>query len=172
MRPKLLLACASLGLAMFALAAYTPGASAAEDDVALIRQQCKSFVEAWNRHDAKAMAAVYLDDADAVNPLGQLAEGVRSIEKQIVADHSSTGPMRDSVLEVKEEPMRLLTPDVAISDASVVVTGAYGPDGTKSGPMSLHVTNVWRKVAGQWKIAATRQFVHEAQAQKPEHAQR
>lgn len=163
MKRTLSLAIAGLGLALVSFVAFTPGASASEDEVALIRQRCGAFVDAWNRHDPKAMASGFLDDADMIGPTGVLVQTRTAIEKQFVADHTGTGPMRESTLEVKDEPVRLLTPDVAISDARVVVTGAYGPGGAKADPIPLQVTNLWKKSGGEWRIAASRSWVVQPQ---------
>ena len=48
------------------------------------------------------------------------------------------------------------------SDAEAVVTGIYGPDGAKSGPMDIHVTNVWKKVGGTWQVFACRPYMKPA----------
>jgi len=48
-------------------AARTVGAGQAED-VAAIRDVESRQAEAWNRHDAKAYAALFTEDGDVVNP--------------------------------------------------------------------------------------------------------
>jgi uncharacterized protein (TIGR02246 family) len=154
---------------LFALAlsgfALVPGARAADDETSGVREQCKEFVTAFNRHDGKAMASVFAEDADMVTPAGQLVKGRAAIEQAIVADHTK-GPLREASLEVKDEPVRFVTPDVAVSDATVLVKGAYGPDGTKAGPMTLLVTNVWKKTDGRWWLFASRQHVQAAATPK------
>jgi ketosteroid isomerase-like protein len=64
--------------------------------------------------------------------------------------------MRESNVTVSDEPFRLITPDVAITDADAVITDAYGPDGKKGPPINVRVTNVWRKTGDSWLIAACR----------------
>ena len=158
MKSKHLLAFAGLGLALVAGFASIRSASAGDDDIASVRQLCSAFVDAFNAHDAKGMAAGFADDADALGPQGNLIQTRAAIEAQFASEHGSAGPLREATLEVKEEPVRFIVPEVAISDAKVVVTGAYGPDGKKAGPMSLHVTNIWKKTGGEWRLAASRPF--------------
>jgi uncharacterized protein (TIGR02246 family) len=133
--------------------------SAAEDESANVRKQCSAFVQAWNSHDAKGMAAIFLEDGDSINPMGHHAKGRADVEKAFAAEHGEKGPMRESAVEIKDEPIRFVTPDVAISDADVVLTGAIGPDGKKGPPMNVHVTNVWKKTDGKWSIFASRPYV-------------
>ena len=87
------------------------------------------------------------------------AQGHADLEKAFTAEQTGKGPLRESTVEVKDEPIRFLTADIAVSDAEVVLTGAYGPDGSKAGPMGVHVTNVWKKVGDEWWVAASRPYI-------------
>jgi len=151
--------CAGLALALVAGFAWSQRAQGGVDEAALVRKRCGALVMAWNSHDPKAMAAAFADDGDMISPSGQHAQGHADLEKAFTAEQTGKGPLRDSTLEVKEEPIRFLTADIAVSDAEVVVTGAYGPDGAKAGPMNLHVTNVWKKVGEEWWVAASRPYI-------------
>jgi uncharacterized protein (TIGR02246 family) len=159
MKTRGLVAAAGLGLALIVGLAVTPRASGAEDEASLVRKRCGAFVMAFNSHDPKAMAAGFTEDGDMVSPAGEHAAGHADLEKAFAAEHTGKGALREATLEVKTEPIRFLTPDVAVSDAEVVVTGVYGPDGTKAGPMGMHVTNVWKKSGGEWWVAASRPYV-------------
>ena len=128
----------------------------AEGDVAGVREGCEAIVTAWNKHDAKSVAAVFTEDADLIGADGRLVSGRAEIEKMLAADHS--GALREASLQVMKEPVRFPTPDVAVSDAEVQITGVAGPDGKKMGPMTLMVTNVWKKVDGKWRVFASRQY--------------
>jgi uncharacterized protein (TIGR02246 family) len=141
---------AGLLLALVTALVLPAPASGAEDETPLVRKQCESFVAAWNAHDAKAMAAIFTDDADMIDPMGVKHTGRADIEKAFASDHGSTGPMRESKLAVQKEPLRFVTPDVALTDADVVISDAYGPDGKKGPPLNVHVTSVWKKVGGKW----------------------
>ncbi len=157
------IACAAgLALALVAGLFATRGASAAEDEEsALLHKRCGAFVDAWNKHDAKGMAAAFAEDGDAIAPDGRHATGRAELEKMFAADHGPTGPMRESKVEVLDEPVRLMKPDVGVSDAEITLSGVIGPDGKKLPAMKAHVTNVWKKADGEWWVYANRPYVHQ-----------
>jgi len=53
---------------------------AKESDEAGIRATDEVFAAAWNKHDAKAMAATWAKDGDLVNPFGRVAKGRAEVE--------------------------------------------------------------------------------------------
>jgi uncharacterized protein (TIGR02246 family) len=142
---------ATLGAAAFFVARPAVGA---DDEIAGVRKSCEAVVSGWNKHDAKAIAAVFAEDADMISPEGKLVSGRAAIEKAFTEDMN--GPLKESAITVLKEPVRFPTPEIAVSDAEVTLEGAIGPDGAKSGPMTLIVTNVWKKADGKWWIYASR----------------
>ena len=147
---------AGAGLALLAAGWWAGRSQAADDESLNVRKSCSAFVSAWNKHDAKGMAAVFEENGDSVDPMGNHAVGRADLEKAFAADHTGQGPLRESTVEVKDEPVRFVTADVAVSDAEVVLTGAMGPDGKKGPAMTLTVTNVWKKTGDTWKVFASR----------------
>jgi uncharacterized protein (TIGR02246 family) len=160
-RSRLVLAASALlvGAGTFLVARTAVGA---DDPVAGVTASCKEFKAAWNQHDAKALAAVFTDDATHLDPFGKMDEGKPAIEKMLVEAMGPKGPFRESSIVVQTEVVRFAGPDVAVTDAEATVSGAYGPDGTKGGPMDLHVTNVWKKVGGSWRVWACRPYLKPA----------
>src|SRR4051794_8799778 len=67
-------------------------------DEAAIRQLQARQQDAWNRHDAKAYAALFSDDGDVVNVVGWWWKGPRGIERQLRAAY--TVVFRDSRLTI------------------------------------------------------------------------
>lgn len=149
--------CAGLALALVLGLVAAPASNAADDEMELVRKQCSAFVEAWNRHDAKAMASVFADDGDVVDAEGSHT-GRAAIQKSFAAAHGENGAMSHSTLKVLDEPVRFVTESVAVSDATARIRGAVTPDGDVM-EVILHVTNVWRKTSGTWSIVASRPFV-------------
>jgi uncharacterized protein (TIGR02246 family) len=147
----------ALGLAAGIGLVATRPASGAAGDTDAVKKSCQSIVEAWNRHDGKAIAAVFADDGDVINPMGRKATGKAELEALFTEEQA--GPMRESRIEVKDEPIRFPSADIAVSDAEVVITGIYGPDGKKMGPTDFHVTNVWKKVGDDWKVFSCRPYM-------------
>jgi uncharacterized protein (TIGR02246 family) len=156
MKTAFLYACAGLVLASITAISFARQSTAAEDEAANIRKQCSAFVNAWNKHDAKGMAAVFAEDGDSINPMGQLSSGRANVEKAFAAEHASM--MKESTVKVLDEPVRLITPDVAISDAEAEISGVVQPDG-KPGTVQVHVTNVWKKSGGTWYVFASRPYL-------------
>jgi uncharacterized protein (TIGR02246 family) len=64
---------------LLSLAAY--GQSGRGEDQRAIRAVLDRFIEAWNRHDAHAFAAVFSEDADFTNWRGTGASGRSKIEE-------------------------------------------------------------------------------------------
>ena len=159
MRTNRIAACLGLGLALAAGIVLSHSATGSDDDTAGVTKQCQAFKAAWNKHDPKALAGVFADDADHLDPWGQMDVGRAAIEKMLTERMGGKGPLRDSSLVVNTETVRFPTADVAITDAEATMTGAYGPDGSKAPPMEMHVTNVWKKSGGNWMVYACRPYV-------------
>src|SRR5437016_2744913 len=73
--------CAGLALAVVVGFAALRLAVGADDDLDAVTKQCKAFKAGWNSHDPKAMAAVFAEDADAIDPMGRKAVGRAAVER-------------------------------------------------------------------------------------------
>ncbi len=107
-----------------------------------IESQLVALEGAWNRHDAKAFAAVFADDADFVNVFGMPAKGRKAIEEFHVPIFATM--FRDSTLSLVEKQVRFLRNDVAAVHARWEMTGARDPQG-----------NPWPKRRGLLSFVAT-----------------
>jgi uncharacterized protein (TIGR02246 family) len=85
------------------------------------------LVEAWNRHDARAFAEAFAEDADFTNVFGMMQKGRAGIE----AGHAPVFKtmFKDSLLTATETRVRLIRPDVAAVDVRWTMTGALDPHG-------------------------------------------
>jgi uncharacterized protein (TIGR02246 family) len=101
--------------------------SASAEDEEAIRKVLAGFVEAWNRHDAKAFSLVFAEDADFTNVRGISAHGRIEVEK-FHAPRFAT-KFKDTRLKITETKIRFIKPDVAAVDARWEMTGAQGPEG-------------------------------------------
>src|SRR5688500_6010127 len=106
MRTKSIVSSLAAGAALLAGAWVAGGVRAADDDIAGVKKQCAAFVDAWNAHDPKAMAALFAEDGDAINPHGRVATGRAEVEKMFTDEHKGTGPLRESTIAVKSETVR------------------------------------------------------------------
>src|SRR5262245_18684059 len=125
MKTARLVVSAGLALALVAGVLSTQRASGEGNEADNVRKSCGAIVSGWNSHDAKAIAARFDSDADMIAPDGKKYTGRDNIEKWFAENLSGKGMMRDSKVEVKDEPVRFVNGEIAVSDADVVITGAY-----------------------------------------------
>ena len=116
-------------------------------DEAAIKKNGDARSVAWNKHDAKALAALFAADADRVSARG-VKSGRVEIEKDYADEFGSV--YKDAVLKDESNKVRFLTADVAILDADHVITGRT--DGT----IKNHVTAIYVKRNGTWALVAYR----------------
>lgn len=108
------------------------------------------FVEAWNRHDAKAYAAVFAEDADFTNWRGEGASGRSKIEE-------CHAPMFATIFKNSHQrytaiKTRLLRPDLAAVDVHWEMTGVTDSHGNPRPDRQGLLSFVMTKDAGQWQI--------------------
>ena len=72
------------------------------------------FVEAWGKHDAKAMSKLFTEDADLINPMGVAATGSAAIEKKLAKEHEVM--LKQSTMIQSDWRVRFLGPDIAQAD--------------------------------------------------------
>lgn len=140
-------------------AAVAPAAlSAVSNDEAAIRQECAKFVSAWNIHDAKAMAAVWAEDGDLINPFGRVAKGRAEIEELFAGEQA--GVMKGTTYSTTAVSVRLLSPTVAISDWSAEVAGMRDPKGAEMPVFKHHVVAILEKRNGSWVTTIVRAYAY------------
>src|SRR5438477_13051863 len=101
---------------------------AAGKDEDAIRKVQDDFVAAWGKPDAgKNLAAMFAEDGDLVNPIGQEADGRAAVEKLLTNEQTTV--FKGSTLTLTPGKPRMVKPDVAICEGSYEVAGAHMPDG-------------------------------------------
>ena len=93
-----------------------------DQDEADIRNVETRQQESWNRHDAKAYAALFTEDADLVNVVGWRWQGRAEIEKKLTDAYVFV--FRESVLTVKEVDVKFLAPEIAVAHVRWTMVGA------------------------------------------------
>src|SRR3954451_19555107 len=84
------------------------------EDEAAIRKADDAYVEAYNKRDAKALAALWSPEAVYVDPeTGEEAVGREEIEKEFADTFSD---LKDAKLEVKANSIKFLSPNVALEN--------------------------------------------------------
>jgi uncharacterized protein (TIGR02246 family) len=117
------------------------------------RVLANGFIDAWNRHDIGAFAALYTIDADFVNVIGLRLRGRAEIQKHHETLHASR--MKASHLEALETDIRLLRPDVALVHVRWELSNQLGPDGASLPTRQGILSHVMVKSGGKWLIASS-----------------
>jgi uncharacterized protein (TIGR02246 family) len=120
-------------------------------DRAAIHKTVTAFMDAWNKHDARAFAMTFSEDADFTNVVGQSAHG-RSGVQVFHAPFFAT-IFKDSHLVATVHSIRFLTADFAAVDVDCEMTGATSPDGSPR-PFRKTLVNcvMARQKDGSWLI--------------------
>jgi uncharacterized protein (TIGR02246 family) len=116
-----------------------------------ISQAVERFLEAWNRHDAHALAQSFVMDADFTNVLGSHVRGRDKI--QDVHEKLFSGPLRQSRQTGIVRSIRMLSPGIAMVDID------WEMESPSSAPLQaarvrrgLMSWVVWRVPDGSWMI--------------------
>jgi uncharacterized protein (TIGR02246 family) len=147
--------CACAFAAVFARAAQS-------DDEAAIRKLDAAYVEAYNKHDAKALAAMWSPEAVYVDPeTGKESVGREEIEKEFADTFSD---LKDAKLEVDVKAIKFLSPNVAIeSGAARVIRPKEEPDESS-------YTALFVKHDGKWLLDRVKEEEAAGPAEPPHSA--
>jgi uncharacterized protein (TIGR02246 family) len=113
-----------------------------------IRATVESYVNAYNRGDAKAVAAHWSESGEWISPSGQRFQGRQAIEKEMESLFAENKGVR---IEVINPSVRLVSPDVAMEEGTVRVIRPAEPP-SDSTYLAIHV-----KKDGQWKLDSVRE---------------
>lgn len=121
-------------------------------DEVVIKENMAAFADAWNIHSAKALAALFTEDADFVNVMGLWLKGRAEIEQghaQVFATFLS-----ESHLSITDTQIKFLKPDVALLHSSWEIVGQRSPDGKHQLQRNGVLTAVTTYENGTWQIVA------------------
>ncbi|GAB3028734.1 YybH family protein [Spirosoma pulveris] len=118
----------------------------------LIRSVINNYEQAWNRHDAKALAGQYHTDATWVNWFGAYYKGRAEIEKHYQTTHSTYFKATHFTTRSVEDIV-LIKPDMALVHVRTDLSGDERyPGQTFRFRRTVLLTNKdggWRILAGQ-----------------------
>lgn len=128
-------------------------ASAAEkpddgSDERSIRAAVESYVDAYNRGDAKAVAAHWSEAGEWISPSGQRFKGRPAIEKELAALFAENQSLR---VEVLQPSIRMVSEDVAVEEGTARVNRPGEP------PRDSTYLAIQVKRDGQWKLDSVRE---------------
>jgi len=152
MRSVVLCCIAPLVLAAGLSARPAPAADSNENaaEAAALKKNAEAFITAFDKGDAKAVAAFWTADGDYVDETGRHMKGREEIEKTFTEFFSENKGLK---AQIHTESLRFVTPDVAVEDG---VTSVTEPDGGPPSRASYTVVHV--KKDGQWMLSS----VHDA----------
>lgn len=144
---RLALSAAALALTLTASldAAEKPGVKSDED---AIRTAVASYVDAYNRGDAEAVANHWSESADWVSPSGERFQGRQAIQQEMETLFAESQGLK---IEVIDPTVRLVSPDVGLEEGTVRVTRPDAP------PSDSTYVAVHSKKNGQWKLESVRE---------------
>jgi len=129
-------------------------ARAAESDPqeAAITKTAEAFVEAFQKGDAKAVAAFWTQDGDYVDLTGRVRNGRPAIEKDFADLFAENKGLK---LRIEIASLKFPTTDTAVEDGT---TAVLAPDGTA--PSRARYSNFFVKKDGQWLLASVREAAY------------
>lgn len=154
----------SLPLLLLFLPAAALLAQPAQDDRD-IRELGTQVQEAWNKSDAKLLAALWLTDGDYVSSTGRTARGRDEVEKAFAEQWG--GIYKGTKIAHTLTNVRFLRKDVAIADGAFEIAGMRDASGKVLGSRSGLSTIVAAKKGTRWYIAALRGMVPSVPAGSP-----
>ena len=146
--------CAVLFLTLaagFAPAAQPPKEKPSADEEAILKN-AETFLAAFHKGDAKAVAALWTADGDYTDTLGKRQAGRDAIQKGFAAFFAEN---KGAKLRIDIDSIKFITPEVAIEDGVTAVSVADGGPPSRAKYTIVHV-----KKDGKWSIGSVRETVY------------
>lgn len=122
-------------------------------DTAAIKQFVAGFADTWNSHDARGVAAHYVEDGDFTSIKGEPSHGRKELEDHYTTIFSTFLKNAHTTDTVKT--IRFLGPDLASVDLDWLVNEPSAPGGVLRKGL---LTWVLTKRNGQWMILVYHEF--------------
>ena len=144
-----------IGIVLFGLGgsmAQQTSSASQEKDRAAIQQTLDRFLDAWNKHDARAFAMTFTDDCDFTNVHGVHVHGRAGTEALHARIFATVFKQSHQTAQIRS--IRFLSPGLAAVDVDWQMTGSLYPNG-KPRPERRGLVN-WvmaKQSDGSWLIA-------------------
>ena len=123
----------------------TPG-----NDEAAVKDVVRRYVEARERRDAAAIAALFTSDADQLVSSGEWRKGREAVVRGTLASSESSGGKRTILVET----VRFVGADTALADGRYEIAGTGGAEARR-----MWSSFVFQRTPGGWRIAAIRNML-------------
>ncbi len=117
-----------------------------------LQSRVQAFQQAFNTHDARALAALFTDDAEFVNVLGMWWRGRAAIEAAHAKNFETI--LAKATLEIHSVETKQLTDDVALCMVRWRRGVTDGPSEGTLEPQTGVLTFVARRRGDDWPFAA------------------
>ncbi len=97
------------------------------DEITRINALIENFTIAWNRHNARGFAELFVDDGEWTDVLGQHVKGKEQIEK--LHEYPFKSVLKDATLTIISIRNKFLAKDIFSIDVEWKTTGNKTPDG-------------------------------------------
>jgi uncharacterized protein (TIGR02246 family) len=121
-----------------------------EADAAAIKTMAREFAAAFNKHDAKAIAAQWTEQGECVDAEGELVRGRADIEKAF-AEFFKASP--NAKIQVLVKSVRFPAPDLAVEEGVLRQINAAKDLPTTTMYSATHVRG-----GGKWQTAMSREW--------------
>lgn len=106
------------------------------------------FCEAWNRHDAEALASLWTEDGELNHPWGSRAVGRDAIRELLAAEHQ--GSMANSRISVERLTPIATTPNV-VAEIETLLDDVAAPNGRRYS-IRPRLTAMFVSDGEEWRI--------------------
>jgi uncharacterized protein (TIGR02246 family) len=111
----------------------------------------KGYCEAWNTHDMRALAELFVDDAHWINIVGMHWPGKPAVVAGHAAYHQTF--FRTTGIEMADVEIREISPDVTAAVILLEVDPFTPPDGIARPSSEDRLSLILTKRSGRWLIA-------------------
>jgi uncharacterized protein (TIGR02246 family) len=115
-----------------------------------LQKRGEAFVAAFNKGDAKAVAAFFMPRADVVDTEGHHLKGREAIQESY---QKLFAEAKGAKLFIRVTSMRIVRPDLALEDGLTEVDFPSGP------PSAARYTVVYVKEGGEWFLESVREAI-------------
>ena len=153
---KIILSALFLQAILFTNYSFGQNNTFTNSDSLAIKKTSHDFEVAFNTHDAKSLASLFLANGEFTNVVGAFAKGRKSIEEfhaPMFEGRPGYFSFKNSTLKNETPKISVIKPDVASVDVFWSMDKCSLPDGSESKNRRGLVTLLMVKENGNWGIA-------------------
>ncbi|MFO7658724.1 MAG: SgcJ/EcaC family oxidoreductase [Bacteroidales bacterium] len=128
-----------------------------QPDKSEIIERVRQLENAYNAGDALAYAAIYALDGSHTYANGITHRGRKEIEEGLI--EAFAGPMKGTQMKITPQVIQFVTDNIAVEEASFVLTGLMMPDGTEVPAINGVCLAVYQKQEKEWYAFAVQCMV-------------